>query len=106
MNGIEKYVPTATLKEPAWNARFIRRDALGEIGRLRQTKNLLVYGSGQLVRSLFSAWLVDAYREMVFPVPEGKGKKLFVGSTAARALTLASSVRTPKGVLLNVYTAA
>ena len=103
MNGIGKFVPTSTLEKPAWNARFIKKDALAEIGRLRDAKRLLVYGSGQLVRALFEAGLVDEYREMVFPLIAGKGKKLFQGASGSRAFSLLSSQSTKKGVLLNVY---
>ena len=104
MNGIEKFVPSQTLHRLDWNACLIRRPVMDEIRRLRDKKNLLVYGSGQLVRSLFDEGLVDEYREMVFPLILGSGKKLFAEGMKPRALNLMESRLTPRGVLLNTYT--
>ncbi len=104
MNGIEKYVPTTTLEQAGWNARLLKGDAAGEIARLRQRQNLLVYGSGQLTRFLFQHGLVDEYRQMVFPVVLGQGMRLFEGQGAPYRFSQLESVRTPKNVLLNTYT--
>ena len=63
-----------TLKKPWWEGVFLREDQMGHIKELRKSQRLLVYGSGQLVRSLFDEGLVDECRETAFPLPTGKGK--------------------------------
>lgn len=103
MNAIPKYVPTTTLKVPEWQAVFLHRDALAQISQLKDNKNLLVYGSATLTRALFEAGLVDEYREMVFPLLLGKGKRLFDGEGNPFAFTKVKSSLSEKGVLLNTY---
>lgn len=104
MNAIRKFVPSGTLETLSWNAELIRKPVMDEIRKLRAGKNLLVYGSGQLVRALMDEDLVDEYREMVFPIILGQGKKLFTEGMKPRALSLTASSLTPRGVLLNTYT--
>lgn len=104
MNGIRKYVPTGTLRNLNWNAARVKAPVMDEIRLLREKNRLLVYGSGQLVRALFDEGLVDEYREMVFPVILGSGKKLFGEGMKPCALSLRESRLTPRGVLLNTYT--
>lgn len=104
MNSIEKFVPTTTLREATWKAQFLRHHALDEIRRLRESRRLLVYGSAELVRSLFLAGLVDEYREMVFPLILGSGKRLFDSQGKPFRFIGIQSKLTGKGVLLNTYT--
>ncbi len=104
MNGIDKVVPTTTLSAPYWKAQFLHGDVAQQLQKLRERENLLVYGSAQLVRYLFAQDLVDEYREMVFPLILGQGKKLFDGSAAGPCqFTRLESQRTPRQVLLNTY---
>lgn len=103
MNGIDKYVPTHTLKDAYWKAQFIHEDVAGTIKRLKEKQNLLVYGSGQLVRFLLKQGLVDEYREMVFPVLLGSGRKLFEGFQGKAAFSSLESRQTARNVLLNTY---
>lgn len=104
MNGIQKYVPTHTLRDEYWNARFLRHDVMNLIAKLGEQMNLLVYGSAELTRSLFFHGLVDEYREMVFPIVLGEGKKLFEGAGKPFKFGNVVSIRTPRNVLLNTYT--
>lgn len=104
MNAIPKYVPTQTLKVPTWNAQFMHGGAERDIAELRKRHHLLVYGSGMLVRALLGWGLVDEYRQMVFPVVVGKGRRLFDGEVKPCQFSKVISVVTPKGVLLNTYT--
>src|SRR5712692_9660393 len=55
MNSIKKYVVSSTLKNPTWtNTTVIAGDPVGEIKKIRAQpgKDLLLSGSGTLVRSL------------------------------------------------------
>lgn len=81
MNGYPKYVASRTLQEPLeWNnSTLIEGDVAEGVASLKQQggKDILVFGSGQLVDTLVEYDLVDEYRIMVFPVVVGGGKRLF-----------------------------
>jgi dihydrofolate reductase len=105
-NTMPKYVVSATLTDPEWeNSTVIGTDLATEIPKLKEqySGDILVNGSGQLVRGLLAAGLADEYRLMVFPVILGTGKKLFDGNTYA-SLTLAESrpIGTD-GIFLHIY---
>jgi dihydrofolate reductase len=90
-NTMPKYVVSTTLDEPAWNnSTVIRGDVAGAVAKLQQKPggDILVNGSGQLVRTLMEHGLVDEYRLMVFPVVLGSGKRLFTDETDSTALRL------------------
>lgn len=103
MNKIEKFVPTTTLSEEYWKAHFLKYDIEKLIRALREQNDLLVYGSAELVRYLFAHDLVDEYREMVFPIILGKGKRLFEGECKPFKFSKVESSTTARNVLLNTY---
>jgi dihydrofolate reductase len=105
-NTMPKYVVSSTLTEAAWeNSTVIGPDLAVEIPKLREKHagDILVNGSGQLVRGLLAAGLADEYRLMVFPVILGTGKKLF-GDDSHVSFTLAESrpIGTD-GIYLHIY---
>ena len=108
MNGYPKHVVSTTLQEPLeWNnSSLIAGDVAEEVGNLKQQpgKDILVFGSGKLARTLMEHDLIDEYRLMVFPVVVGKGKRLFgdVGETRAMRLADMKPVG-PDGVLILTY---
>jgi dihydrofolate reductase len=106
MNGMPKYVVSETLSEPAWhNSTVIGLDDVAEL-KGQYTGDILVAGSGQLVRGLTDRGLVDEYRLMVFPVILGTGKRLFDGTTMTR-LTLTGITNVgPEGVTVQRYAKA
>jgi dihydrofolate reductase len=81
MNGYPKYVVSTTLEEPLkWkNSTLIKGDLAEEVTSLKHQdgKDILVFGSGDLVNNLMQRDLVYEYRLMVFPVVVGSGKRLF-----------------------------
>jgi dihydrofolate reductase len=82
MNSMPKYVVSSTLRDPGWtNTTVITGSLSDRIAELKQRLDgdIVVHGSGQLVRSLTSAGLVDEYRLMVYPTVVGQGKRLFDG---------------------------
>lgn len=65
---------------------------------------LLTFGSGDMVRQLLAAGLVDELRLLIYPVILGHGKRLFGENALASAFTLAHAASTPGGVLITRYT--
>jgi dihydrofolate reductase len=106
MNGYPKHVVSTTLKEPLeWkNSALIKGDLTEEVARLkdRPGKDILVFGSGDLVNSLMQHDLVDEYRMMVFPVVVGSGKRLF-GEGDTKTLKLVGSQTFDSGAVVLTY---
>ena len=92
MNGMPKHVVSSTLRELEWdNSHLVDGDLVGRVTALREAPggDVLVNGSAQLVQALVEHELVDEYRLTVFPTVLGTGKRLFAGTRAAAALSLA-----------------
>jgi dihydrofolate reductase len=106
MNGYAKHVVSTTLEEPLeWkNSALIKGDLAEEVTRLKQQdgKDVLVFGSGELVRSLMNQDLVDEYRLMVFPVVVGSGKRLF-GEGDTKTLKLVGTQTFDSGAVVLTY---
>jgi dihydrofolate reductase len=106
MNSYPKYVVSTTLQEPLeWNASLIEGDLAEEVSRLKQEpgKDIMVYGSGDLVNTLMKHNLVDDYRLMVFPIVVGSGKRLFEGEIDTTVLELVDSKTLSTGVVVLTY---
>ena len=85
MNSLPKFVATETLDQLEWNATPLKGDVVAEVARLKQQsgRDLLVYGSGALVRTLMHHSLVDEFRLIIYPVVLGSGRRLFEGASRA-----------------------
>jgi dihydrofolate reductase len=106
MNSYPKHVVSTTLQEPLeWNATLVKGDFAGEVSNLKRQpgKDILVFGSGDLVNTLIKHGLVDEYRLMIFPVVLGSGKRLFREGSDSRALELMDSKTFETGVLFLTY---
>jgi dihydrofolate reductase len=102
MNGYPKHVASMTLQGPLeWNnSTLIGANVAEGVSNLRRQdgKDILVFGSGELVNTLMGHNLVDEYRLMIFPVVLGSGKRLFgVGSGTTKALRLVVLTYEPAG---------
>jgi len=105
MNSLPKYVASTTLEEPLeWNATLLRGDPVEEVGKLKQQsgQDILIYGSGELVRTLLPHNLIDVLRLMIHPVHLGWGRHLLDGGERF-GLKLADSHVTEKGVVTLTY---
>ncbi len=106
MNAIEKYVVSATLADEAavWGpTTILRGEVITKVEELKAQGggDLLVEGSGQLVRALVAHGLVDEFRLMIFPLILGSGARLFPGHMPAPvALAVTSSATVGSGVVL------
>jgi dihydrofolate reductase len=109
MNSMAKYVVSTTLEEAAWkNSTVLTRDVAGEVRRLKEQPggDILVAGSGQLVRALQRNDLVDEYRLMVFPIVLGSGKRLFEEGSESQALQLVDTRPAGEVVILTLRRAS
>jgi len=108
MNSMPKYVVSTTVENPQWNnSTVIKGNVAEEVSALkgRYAGDILVAGSGTLVRSLMEHDLVDEYRLMVFPVVLGSGRRLFTEGTPTATLQLTGSQQVgTDGITILTYT--
>ncbi len=107
MNGYPKHVASTTLEEPlGWNnSTLIKGDLAGEVAALKEQpgKDILVFGSADLVNTLTQHDLVDEYRLMVFPVVVGRGKRLFREGLDTKAMRLVDTTAFESGAIVLTY---
>jgi dihydrofolate reductase len=108
MNGYPKHVASRTLQEPLeWNnSTLIKGEVAQEVSKLKEQpgKDILVFSSGELARTLMEHDLIDEYRLMVFPILVGKGKRLFGDTEETKAMKLVNTKQVgPDGVLILTY---
>lgn len=107
LNGPRKYVASSRADTPLpWpNSTLLHGDVPAAVAALREQPggNLVVMGSGQLVRSLLPHGLVDELLLMVHPVVLGSGRPLFGPADVARRFRLVECTPTATGVLMAVY---
>jgi dihydrofolate reductase len=97
-----KYVASRTLTEPLPhpNSTLLKGDAIDQVASLKQEsgQDVVVLGSGVLVRDLAAAGLIDEYVLTTIPVVLGSGTRLF-GNTYIR-LAVVNSVTTSSGIVV------
>lgn len=107
LNGTTKYVassnPAADLRWP--NSTVLTGDVPAAVASLREQRdrNLVIMGSGQLIRTLLPRRLIDELLLMVHPVTLGSGRTLFPDDGERRNYTLVSAEATVEGVLIARY---
>jgi dihydrofolate reductase len=105
-NSVAKHVATHRPDSLNWNNSHALSSNLADAIRALKHQNganLLTWGSGDLVRQLLAAGLIDELRLQIYPVVLGPGKRLFGDNAQASAFTLAQSISTPGGVLITRY---
>jgi dihydrofolate reductase len=107
LNNSRKYVVSRTLDEPLpWmNSTLLKGDAPATVAALREEpgENLVILGSGELVRSLMPHGLIDEYVLSIHPLVLGSGRRLFPDAGARAALRLMDSKTTSTGVVIATY---
>jgi dihydrofolate reductase len=105
MNSLPKYVASTTVHEMEWNARPIAGDIAAAVSSLKQEipRDILIFGSGDLVQTLTQADLIDEYRLMVFPIIVGSGKRLFPDGSPQKLFAHAETKTFATGVVLLTY---
>lgn len=106
-NSVPKHVATHRSDTLDWqNSHALEGDLADAIRALKQQDdgvNLLTHGSGDMVRQLLAAGLVDELWLMLYPVVLGRGKRLFGDDAQVSAFTLVYTTSTPGGVLITRY---
>lgn len=104
-NAAKKYVATRAGAPLTWANSVRLTDAVAELAVLKQGDgpHLLTQGSGDMLKSLIAAGLIDEYRVITYPVILGRGKRLFGTDGAPTGLKLTRSAVSTTGVTLSVY---
>ena len=107
LNNTQKYVASTTLKEPLpWmNSTLLKGDAAEAVARLKEQpgKDIVILGSGELVRSLIRRNLIDEYILLIHPLILGSGHRLFADDGVFAALRLVSIQTSTTGVAITTY---
>jgi dihydrofolate reductase len=107
LNDTQKYVASTTLEEPLpWaNSTLLKGDATEAVAGFKEQegKDLVVLGSGELVRSLMERNLIDEYVLLIHPLVLGSGRRLFPDGSPTTVLRLADSKTTSTGVVIATY---
>jgi dihydrofolate reductase len=86
---------------------LIKGNIAEEVAKLKQQpgQDILIYGSGELVRTLMHHDLIDEYRLLVYPVVLGSGKRLFQDASKT-TLSRVDTQTFSSGVVLLTYRSA
>jgi dihydrofolate reductase len=106
MNGMPKYVVSTTLQDPEWNnSTVISTDVPKAVAALKEEpgKDLLLAGSGQLLRTLTEQGLVDEYRLMTHPIVVGAGTHLFTEGFDRTVMHLVDTMTFSTGIVVLTY---
>lgn len=108
LNRVTKYVASTTLTEPLpWrSSTLLEGDAVDTVAKLKEglDENLVVFGSGELVRSLLPHNLVDELVLLTHPLVLGSGRRLFPNTSPAHlTLQMIDSTVTETGVVIATY---
>jgi dihydrofolate reductase len=105
MNSLPKYVVSTTLDKVEWNnSTLIKENVAEEIAKLKQQsgQNIIIHGSGTVVRALMPLDLIDEYRLLVYPLVLGGGLRLFDDRSKAN-LKLVESKTFSSGAVALIY---
>ena len=109
LNSTTKYVVSGTLSEPlSWqNSVLVSGGGSDAVRRLKSQTgpDLVILGSGELLRSLTAARLIDQQILLIHPLVLGSGAKFFQAGSET-SLRLVDSKATATGVIVDTYEAA
>jgi len=90
---------------PNATARSWSYDIPAAVVELKQNESgdLMIMGSGRLIRSLLPHGLIDEYLLCVYPLVLGSGQRLFDHDNEPIQLRLVDSIATTTGVIIATY---
>jgi dihydrofolate reductase len=108
LNRVRKYVVSSTMDDPGWqHTTVLAGDPVAEVRALKEKpgRDIVVTGSIQLCHTLIEAGLVDEYRLFVYPVVQGRGRRLFPEGVEVPKLKLLTSKAFRSGITFTSYAA-
>ena len=109
LNEVQKYVVSSTMTEPDWeNSTVLSGDPVDDIRALKEQpgRDIVVTGSITLCHALIEAGLVDEYRLFVYPVVQGRGRRLFPDGFEVAELKLLDAKAFRCGITYSRYAQA
>ncbi len=106
MNSLQKFVFSKTLINAGWeNSVVIKDDIKENVLKLKQQhgKDLVIFGSGEIVSAFTQMGIIDEYRIIINPVILGAGKSQFAGTPDTKKLELTDVKRFKTGVVILTY---
>jgi dihydrofolate reductase len=107
LNAASKYVASRnSATKLAWpNSTLLHGDIPAILAERKKESggNLVIMGSGQLIRSLLAHKLIDEYLLMIHPLVLGSGQRLFDHDSDPVKLRLTDSTATRTGVIIATY---
>jgi dihydrofolate reductase len=109
LNQVHKHVVSSTMTEPGWeNSTIVSTDPIAAIRELKAKpgKDIVVTGSITLCHALIEAGLVDQFRLFVYPVVQGRGRRLFPDGFTVPRLRLLEAKSFRSGITYSRYATA
>jgi dihydrofolate reductase len=109
LNRVHKYVVSSTMTDPGReNSTVLSGEPIAEVRSLKQRpgKDIVVTGSIILCHALIASGLVDEYRLFVYPVVQGRGRRLFPDGFELPALRLLDAKSFRSGITYSHYAPA
>ncbi|MGH4023723.1 MAG: dihydrofolate reductase family protein [Pseudonocardiaceae bacterium] len=109
LNRVQKYVVSSTMTDPEWqNSTVLSGDPVEEVRALKAQpgQDIVVTGSITLCHTLIAAGLVEEYRLFVYPVVQGRGRRLFPDGFEMPSLRLLESKSFRSGITYSRYAAS
>jgi dihydrofolate reductase len=107
LDNAQKYVASTTLKEPLpWrNSTLLAGDGADAVGKLKEqlAQDLVILGSGELIRSLMRRNLIDEYVLLIHPLVLGSGRRMFQDGNPLATLRLVDATPTTTDVVIATY---
>jgi dihydrofolate reductase len=106
LNRVQKYVVSSTITDPQWqNSAVLSGDPVKEVLTLKEQpgQDIVVTGSITLCHTLIEAGLVDEYRLFVYPVVQGRGRRLFPEGFECPELRLLEAKAFRSGITYSRY---
>lgn len=105
MNALPKLVASRSVRSSDWNNTRVTADIVGEIAKLRAApgKDILVFGSAELIDALLAAKLIDELMLAVVPVRLGAGTPFFKPGSERQKLDLIESRPLKNGTVILHY---
>ncbi len=106
INVVPKYVPSTTRSGSSWqNSHFLSGDVEAAVRELKAQpgRDMLLQGSGALLRWLLERDLVDELGLIVYPIVVGDGLRLFPEHGPTHTMELVESRPTPSGITILTY---